>query len=93
MANTWTGNNYSIDTAEDKTITCKLDRMIWYPAAADNDLVVKDSLGNILWVTRAITGAPNYESSGAEYINDLDKWVNGINVETIDGGVLKIYVK
>ena len=53
-------------------------------AAADDDLVVSDSLGNILWVDTA---------DGARYKNfcPLKQRVNGITVTTMDTGELYVY--
>lgn len=93
MANDFIGNPYMIDTAEDKTITAKIHRMVWEPATADNDLMVKDGEGNELWKIRADTGGSNAEDYTLQYSKDFDRWVNGINIATIDGGTLKIYVR
>lgn len=91
MTNSWDSNPYILDTAEDKTIVALIDYMLWEPAAADDDLVVKDSHGNILWQIRASAGCPGHEDFAQQKSEHMCRWVNGINIETIDGGMLYIY--
>lgn len=93
MANDWDKRTYSIDTAEDKTIQAFIHHFEWFPAAANDDIVVKDNYGNILFECRATSGAPNLESFAIEKSEILNQWVQGVNVETIDGGTLLIYTK
>lgn len=64
--------------------------MEWHPAAADNDLLVKDGAGNILLKARASGAAPNGEAAYVVW-KALNAICLGLVVETIDGGTLYIY--
>lgn len=88
--NNWTSNPCIIDTAENKDINLHVSEMEWWPGAPNDDLSVKDSYGSELWKLRAAAGAPNGESEAIEH-KSCNRHIKGINVETIDGGTLKIY--
>lgn len=93
MANDWSGNPAVIDTTEDKTIQLLIHYLEYHAASNGDDLVVKDSHGNILWQIKALVAAPDNESEAIERSPKFDRWVQGINVETIDGGTLYIYLR
>jgi hypothetical protein len=88
MANDLDGSPLKVDTAgvvwEDRI---SIKQMVWQePDAAGEDLVVKDSNGRILWDENAHAGG-----TGISIEQDIGHPVNGVNVETIDSGVLYIY--
>ena len=92
MANSWTHGKYVIDTAENKTIDAVLKYFEWHPNAADDDLIIKDQNGKVLWQIRASAGAPNDESAGILTNDNVGgQAVTVINVEVIDAGTLYIY--
>jgi len=98
MANSLVGRTWTLDTASTTvniiSTPVRIISMEWSPAAADNDLVVKDGSGNPLWVIRAKTGAPNNEDYA------IEKWTNpspevpfhGLRLHTIDGGTLYVTI-
>lgn len=93
MANTWNNGKFVIDLAENKVIFGVLKYFEWHPANVNDDLTIKDQNGDILWVIRAAAGAANHLSSGI-LTNDRVAGLafSALNVETIDGGTLYIYV-
>ena len=93
MANDWTKNPIEIDTAEDKAGKLSVKRLEWHPAAADDDLLIKDSLGNTIWKTRASVGAPNGEDYGVLECDIDREYINGLYITTIDGGTLYVHLK
>jgi hypothetical protein len=46
----------------------------------------------VIWQIRAIAGSPNNESAGMETFNE-PKLLNGFNLDTIDGGSLRVYLR
>ena len=57
MSNSTTGNVWKIDTAGSiRTAPFYCVRMWWAPAAANDDLEVKDAGGNTIWKQRGIAG-------------------------------------
>lgn len=93
MANDWTKNPAEIDTAEDKEADFFVDYFEWHPNAADDDLLVQDGAGNVLFARRAIYGAPNHEAAGVEKSERFGRPVYGINIVTIDGGTLYVHLR
>ncbi len=92
MANDWHKNPIEIDTAENKTGVYNIKSIEWHPGAANDDLEVRDSLGNMLWKIRALTGALHGESHAIEERSIDRRGVQGINIVTIDGGKLYIHL-
>ena len=95
MGNSTVGNPWVLDTAA--TILAAgnpvvVEKMIWYPNAADDDLIVKDGNGNVKWVVRAAAGAPNKESYGAEVCAACPFDSDGFDLDTIDGGTLYVNI-
>jgi hypothetical protein len=66
--------------------------MLWYPKTAGDDLLVRDSLGNILYAVRASTSCPNKESAGICVQRLNRRGVQGLNIEVMDSGLLLIYL-
>lgn len=73
--------------------------MEYHPNAADNGLLVRDmntganrGNGNVLWQIKAPIGAPHHEAEGILVKEINRKGIQGINVETLDGGVLYIHL-
>ena len=97
MSNSTDGNPWILDTAA--TIVASgtrvvVNKMLWYPKAADDDLIIKDGAANVKWVVRATAGAPNKESFGAEQFNGPEEF-DGFELDTIegdDGGTLYVYL-
>ena len=93
MANVATGNPWILDTAATlSTNNILVDKMVFIPNAADNDLIVKDNAGKVIWQIRAITASNNYQSSGMETF-DGPFLCNGFVLDTIDAGTLKVYLR
>jgi hypothetical protein len=71
----------------------RVHKMIWYPNATDNDLIIKDGNGDVKWAVRATAGAPNKESFGAEtFTREGGEPFDGFELDTIDGGTLYVHV-
>lgn len=98
MANSLSGRVWDLDTASTTVPIWKgpvwIDRMDWAPAALDNDLVVKDGDGNLIWEVRAIGSSTNNESNYIEYWTNPHPEVpfNGFTLYTLDAGTLKVQV-
>jgi outer membrane protein assembly factor BamB len=93
VANNTTGNPWILDTAAVlSTNLVYVDKMVYIPNAADNDLIVEDNAGKVIWQVRAIAASANYESVGMETF-DGPILCNGFEVATIDGGSLKVYLR
>ncbi len=98
MSNSVDGNPWILDTAA--TILAAgtvvvVDQMLWYPAAADDDLIVHDGAANVKWKVRAMSGAPNDESFGAERFKGPEEF-DGFILNTIEGdsgGTLYVYMR
>ena len=78
------------ETIASGTTRVMVHALEWHPAAADNDLMVKDGSGNIIFKARAAGGAPNGEVAYVAW-KALNAICLGLVVETIDGGTLYIY--
>ncbi len=94
MANDWTKNPISIDTAEDKSTAgnYNVKYFEWHPNAEDNDIEIQDGNGGVLWKVRAQFAAPNHEASNILYRQVDRRDVDGLNIITIDGGTLYIHI-
>lgn len=94
MANSTAGKVWVLDTAATIwTGPVYISRMDWHPNAADNDLVVNDSLAHPIWgPVRAIATAANHETSGIEtWENPAPNHpIDGFVLATIDGGTLYV---
>ena len=96
MSNVTTGNPWILDTAG--VITTKLlwvQKFVFVPNASDDDLIVKDNAGEVVWQIRAVAGSPNNESVGMEEFRPSESpmCVSGLNLDTIDGGSLRVYLR
>jgi len=98
MSNSTVANPWILDTAA--TILAAgnpiiVEKMIWYPAAANDDLIVKDGNGNVVWTVRAMTGATSNEIYGAvNFTGPLE--MDGFELDTIEGdagGTLYVYIR
>jgi hypothetical protein len=95
MTNSVAGDPWILDTAatiETQGTILVVDKMIWYPNATNDDLIVHDGAANVKWVVRATAGAPNNESFGAEKFEGPEDF-DGFIVATIDGGTLYVYAR
>jgi len=96
MANSIGGRIWDLDTASTTVPIWNgpvfIDSMDWAPNAKDNDLVIQDGTGNLIWEVRAVGPSPNNESNYIEY------WTNpnpempfqGFMLHTMDGGTIKV---
>ncbi|MCL6583044.1 MAG: hypothetical protein K6U11_05325 [bacterium] len=92
MANDWTKNPMEIDSVESRSGVYDIKSLEWHPGAANDDLEIRDSLGNMLWKIRALAGAPHSESQAIEERRLDRRGVQGINIVTISGGKLYIHL-
>ena len=92
MANTFVSNTnlYVLDTAEAVTTrTLKIDRVVYFPAAADNDLVIQDTATNNAIVLKA----GNSDASPVQLnFSPRGRRIFGMTVGTIDGGTAYVYL-
>jgi hypothetical protein len=65
-------------------------QFVWHPSAANDDLLITDTDGNILYKVRAQGAAPNGE---AAYVcwQSINAICRGLIVATIDGGTLYVF--
>jgi hypothetical protein len=80
----------SARTIADNYSRVMIHALEWHPSAADDDLMVKDSAGNILFKARAQGAAPNGEVAYVTW-KSINAICLGLVVETIDGGTLYVY--
>lgn len=90
MANVYASLRWIIDTAGViSTDKLRISCMEWVPAATGDDLAIVDNAGEAIWtVTDALTGG----RAGVELM-DTEINTEGLNVSTIGGGTLYIYLK
>lgn len=65
----------------------------WHPTAANQDILVRDSLDNLLWMVRAPIGSDNSIAYSILSKQINIEQVNGIVVEVLDGGTLYVYLQ
>jgi len=92
MANDLTGRVHTVDIAAVVTTgPVWITKMIWdEPAAAADDLTVKDGAGDEIWDL----DARNYGNGVQEVWNSTESggsFFSGLNVSVIDSGTLYIY--
>ncbi len=92
MANDFTKRPMEVDTAAAITTTHNIRQFEWHPAAEDNDLEIQDTAGNVLWRVRAQFACANHEAANILYRDVDSRAIVGINVVTIDGGILYIHI-
>ena len=96
MANDLTKNPWVVDTAAVlSTDIVLLQKLTYHPAADDNDLLVVDGTGSIIWAIRGAGSANLYDSTYilSEDFGGSGKAVRGVTVTTIDGGSLHILIR
>ena len=96
MGNTTTQSPWILDTASTTTYILaagnriQVNKMIWYPNAANNDIIIKDGNGNEKWNVRATADSANKESYGAEHFTGPEEF-DGFQLHTLDGGSVYVY--
>jgi hypothetical protein len=65
-------------------------QFVWHPAAIDNDLLITDTAGHILYKCRAMGAAPNGED-GYVCSQSINAICLGLIVATLDGGTLYVF--
>lgn len=93
MANDFTKNPIEIDTAGASTSQYDILNFEYHPAAEDNDIEIQDTAGDVLWKVRAQFACNNHEANNILYRQVNRRAVEGINVATIDGGILYIHLE
>lgn len=90
MANIYAARQWIIDTAGViSTDKLRIARMEWVPNAANDDLAIVDNAGEAIWtVTNALTGG----RAGVELM-DTELDTEGLNVSTLGGGTLYVYLR
>jgi hypothetical protein len=99
MANVSTGNPWLLDTAgtiKTKGNIVKVSKMVFYAAAAGDDVDVADAGGNSVFMAKAAAAGTGYEDYAGVTVNfDPPLVMNGFVVTTIDGagsGELWVYL-
>ena len=98
MANVITGRVWTLDTASitDNIVDgpVYISRIDFYPDATDNDLVMQDGYGGVLFTVRAIATASSNESSGIEtWINFAPSIpIHGLRLHTLDAGRVEVTI-
>jgi hypothetical protein len=92
MANDVQGNPWVIDTASATALTSnlvKISRMVWRePTTVGHALSVTDANSKEVWDEYAIAAG-----NGINYEREVENWVNGLIVPTLDSGTLLIYIR
>jgi hypothetical protein len=91
MANSYSGKPWTLDTAE--VITTEnvyITKMVYTPTTDGDDLSVTAKDGSNIWLFKAIAGD---SSQQIEYVKDIDDYVNGFTLTTIDNGTLYVHVR
>jgi hypothetical protein len=65
-------------------------QFVWHPSAENDDLLITDTAGNILYKCRAMGAAPNGEVAYVCW-QALNAICLGLVVSVMDGGTLYIY--
>jgi len=84
------------DNLAPSTSLLHIKSIVWYPTAADNDLIIMDALGTKTIVrARAICAGTNGEAICIMYWTDADlpDNIKGMDINTIDGGIVHINFK
>jgi hypothetical protein len=94
-ANVLSGNPLVLDTTTDASGIPNgglVTAVEYHPNAANDDVDLRDSASNSLFLCRAPIGAPNHEAEGIiERRFDPPIPVAGLYLVTIDGGTLYVY--
>ena len=97
MGNTYGLNMWNLDTqGTDITDKLRVQRIEWYPAAVDNDLLIEESATaeDIMRCRAKIAAGANMEEIGAIYRDfggqGRDFW--GLKLTTLDGGVVRVFL-
>ena len=91
MTNAYAGKPWTLDTAEVvSTNNVYITKMVYTPTTAGDDLLVQANDGSNIWKFKAIAGDA---SEQIEYVKDIDDYVNGFNLVTIDNGTLYVHVR
>ena len=77
-----------VETVETRRV--RLFGIEWFPSNTGQDLKVSDGYGNLLYKVRSTGPAPNGESAYVEWKSFSDIFVDGIKVDTINGGTAYI---
>ena len=96
MANVYGQHNWKLDTAGVILALgnkIKIQKIVYIPNAADNDLILEDGNGEEIWRIRAIAAGANFESVAQEELDfgPVGKWFDGFEVAVIDGGYVQVY--
>lgn len=90
MANNINGDVWILDTAGVVTTKpVKVNRIIFEPGANSDDVILKDNKGTVILNWTAAADITAQQQFGADFDG---RWYQGLNLETIDGGTLRVYV-
>ena len=91
MANDSTGNPWKLDTAATiSTSPVFVKYMRWTPTTDGDDLLVVNNAGDYVWSIKAIAADSN---QAIDYKEEINGWVNGFIITTIDNGTLYVHIK
>lgn len=95
MANVTTSNPWILDTAEVViTDRVRILKMVFYAGTAADDLAVAHANGSSIWKVRAAAAATNYEDYAGVVFEFPEPFIaDGLDVVTIDGGELWVWLK
>lgn len=95
MSNSYGGKSWVLDTAGEVLATgnkIKIRKLVYWPNAADNDVLVQDAVGGRIWKARAKVPAGSTNDAIAELTKDFGgAWFDGFDLETIDAGTLVVF--
>ena len=93
MANSFGAHVWALDTAFTTALTDRyyIARMQWEPTTAGHTLTVKDAAGEVMWQSTAlaavgVTGPEVWENPDPRLL-----YFEGFDLDTIDGGTLRVY--
>ena len=93
MSNSYGSLVWALDTAFSTALTDRffVARMQWEPTTAGHNLTVKNAAGDVLWESTALAAV---SVTGPEVWENPDPRLNyfeGFDLDTIDGGTLRVY--
>lgn len=91
MANSTTGNPWTLDTTGVITTNpTYVKRIRWTPTTDGDDILIQDNGSSNVWKLKALAADAN---EAILYEIEIDGIVNGINLVTLDNGTVYVYIK
>jgi hypothetical protein len=94
--NSFNGDNWELDTAQSAAIFADgvfIQKCVWAPNAANNDLLIENADGDTICKTRAqVPSGSNEDEVGRLRLEEVEGFHRGFRLTTIDGGTLYVQI-